>query len=90
MIAKFDANYETRQTDTARQQFEAPLRSTAYLDYSPSLCDSNLIKEPDRFLSEFPGLLLQTSLLYGAVAEKVFVVVCHCDLLSFRAEFSMR
>jgi hypothetical protein len=34
MIAKFDANYGTRQTDTARQQFEAPLRSTAYLDYS--------------------------------------------------------
>ena len=88
MIAKFDANYGTRQTDPARQQFEAPLWPTAYLDYSPSLSDSNLIKEPDRFLCEFPGLLLQTSLLHRAVAEKVFMVVCHCDLPSFRAELA--
>ena len=81
MIAEFDANYRTRETDTIRQQFEAPLRATTYLDYLPSLRDSNLIKEPGRFLSEFPGLLLQASLLHGAVAQKVFAMVCHFALL---------
>ena len=38
MIAKLDPNDGTRQTDATRQQFEAPLRTTAYLDCPRSLC----------------------------------------------------
>ena len=75
MITKFDANYGTRHRDTVRQQFEAPLRTTAYLDYSPSLCDSNLIKEPGRFLGELRSLLLQAFLLCEAVPFSVRRIV---------------
>ena len=50
--------------------------------------DANLIKQSCRFIGEFAGLLLQTSLLHGTVTEKVFVVVYHRDLPWMPAECS--
>jgi hypothetical protein len=80
VIAQFDSNDGTCRTDAIRQQFQAALRTTADLDSSGSLRQSDLIKESGGFLCEFPGLLLEASLLDGAVAQKVLVVVCHRNL----------
>jgi hypothetical protein len=77
MIAQFDSYHRARRTDPTRQQFETSLGTTADLDYSGSLRQSDPIKELGRFLSEFLGLPLQASLLSGAVAQKVLVVSRH-------------
>ena len=63
MIAQLDPNDRAVGTDPTRQQFKATLRTTADLDYSGSLGQSDLIKESPRFLGEFLGLFLQASLL---------------------------
>jgi len=80
MIAQLDPNDRACGTDPTRQQFEATLRTTADLDYSGSLGQSDPIKESPRFLGEFNGLLLQATLLTWAMAQKVLVVVWHLIL----------
>ena len=75
MIAQLDPNDRACGTDTTRQQFEATLRTTADLDDPGPRSQSDLIEESSRVLGKFLGLLLQASLLNGAVAQKVLVIV---------------
>jgi hypothetical protein len=77
MIAQFDSNHRARRAYPTRQQFEAPLGTTAHLNYPRSLRQSDLVEQLGRFLGEFLGLPLQAPLLGGTVAQKVLVVVRH-------------
>ena len=77
MIVQFYSNHRARGADPTGQQLETALGTTANLNYSGSLRQTDPIKELGRLLSEFLGLPLQASLLNVAVAQKVLVVVRH-------------